>query len=124
MKLKTPGISGDDISILTESIEVTGNVTTKGNLRVDGKVKGDIRAAGNLTIGEGGEVLGNVIADSLTVGGYLNGHANVEHKITIESKAKMNGDLIARILVIEEGAVFVGKSEMNREKGEQQQSPS
>lgn len=119
MKLKTPGTPGyDDISILTEGMEVMGSVATKGSLRVDGIVTGDIKAAGNVTIGENGRVSGNVSSESLTVGGELKGNAAVTNKIVIESKARLNGDLVARILVIEEGAVFIGKSAMNGGSGE------
>lgn len=102
----------DDVSIVSEGMEIQGNINTVGSIRLDGKVYGDIKCGGNLTVGENGEVHGNIKAKSITNGGLVIGSAAIEEKITLESKSKLKGDISGKILVIEEGAVFIGKSVM------------
>lgn len=102
----------DDVSIISEGMEIQGNINTVGSIRLDGKVYGDVKSGGNITIGETGEIHGNIQAKSITNGGLLIGSAIIDEKITLESKSKLKGDIAGRILVIEEGAVFIGTSSM------------
>jgi cytoskeletal protein CcmA (bactofilin family) len=112
MKLMHNSLESSDVSILGEGMEVTGQVKTKGSLRVDGKVIGNVHVEGNLTIGEKGAIKGDVEAYSMTVGGHLNGAARIQEKVKLESNARMRGDIFAKILIVESGALFNGKSEM------------
>ena len=78
----------------------------------EGKVIGDVTIDGNLTVGEAAQIIGEVKAKNVTLSGKLDGIINCSDKLILESKAVLKGDLNAKVLVIQEGALFEGKSNM------------
>jgi cytoskeletal protein CcmA (bactofilin family) len=92
--------------------EITGDITSKGDLRIDGKLSGSVNMEGKLVIGEKGEVDGDVNCTNATVAGTLKGRINVKELITILKSAHVEGDLITRKLSVEPGAEFTGTCSM------------
>lgn len=112
MKTKTNGIIMEDVTIISNGVSIEGKISSKGNIRIDGNIKGDVTAQGNITIGESGYVQGNINGQNINIGGKVDGAATAKDKITLESKSVLKGDLITRVLVVESGAIFDGKSSM------------
>jgi cytoskeletal protein CcmA (bactofilin family) len=112
--LKTKPANGDDadVTIISNGVKVEGKVTSIGSVRIDGTIHGDIDSQGNVTIGELGEVTGKVNGQSITIGGKVQGSINSKEKLILESKANLKGDVYTKILVVEAGARFDGKSNM------------
>ena len=104
----------EDVSILSDGVNIEGKITSNGNVRIDGKVIGDVEVKGNLTLGTSSEVKGQVKAKNMSVSGKVEGTLSIEEKLTLESSSKIKGDIIAKVLVIEEGAKFDGKSSMTQ----------
>ena len=104
----------EDVSILSDGVNIEGKISSNGNVRIDGKVIGDVNVKGNLTLGTSSEVNGQVSAKNMTVGGKVEGTLKIEEKLTLEASSKIKGDIIAKVLVIEEGAKFDGKSSMTQ----------
>lgn len=102
----------EDVTIISNGVSIEGKITSKGNIRIDGNIKGDVTAQGNITIGESGYVQGNINGQNINIGGKVDGTATAKDKITLEAKSVLKGDLITRILVVESGAIFDGKSSM------------
>jgi cytoskeletal protein CcmA (bactofilin family) len=113
VKNTNTNIAQDSVSIISEGVKLEGKLISKGNVRIDGVVNGDLQAAGNITIGQHGEIIGEVKAQVIIIGGKIAGTVMANEKIVLESSANMKGDLITKILVVEEGAVFDGKSAMS-----------
>ncbi len=111
--MKKESIDNHAVTIISEGVVLDGKLTSKGNIRIDGIVKGDVNAGGNITIGQRGEINGEVIASAIIIGGKVNGLVNAKERVTLESSSILKGDLITKILIIEEGAIFDGKSSMN-----------
>lgn len=107
-----------DLSIIGASVKVSGDITTSGSIRVDGKVDGSVLAEGNMILGSTGEINGNVKGKSVSLGGKVKGSVNAAERVTLEAKCSLNGDISSRILVIEPGAVFNGKSSMGTNEPE------
>lgn len=105
--------NGDEVTIISSGVIIEGKLSSKGNVRVDGTVKGDVNVTGNVTIGETGDINGQVNADIISVGGKVVGKLNAKEKVVLESKAVLKGDLVAKILVVEAGAKFDGNSKMD-----------
>jgi len=103
----------DEVTIISSGVVIEGKLSSKGNVRVDGTVKGDVNVTGNVTIGESGDINGQVNADVITVGGKVVGKLNAKEKVVLEGKAVLKGDLVAKILVVEAGAKFDGNSKMD-----------
>lgn len=113
MKTKSIGSSMEEVTIISSGVVIDGKVTSNGNVRVDGSVKGDITAQGNLTVGEHGTIQGQLTGETVSIGGKVEGTVNAKEKLVLETKAVLKGDLITKILVVEAGAVFEGRSSMS-----------
>ena len=113
MKTKMNGDS-EEITIISYGVKVEGKVSSNGSIRLDGTIQGDIICQGNVTIGESGEVFGKVNGQSITIGGKVEGMINAKEKLMLESKADLKGDIFTKILVVEAGARFDGKSNMGQ----------
>lgn len=103
----------EDVSILSKGVQIEGKFSSVGNVRIDGKIKGDVTVNGNLTLGESALIIGNVSAKNLTISGKIEGSVRASEKIILESKSIFIGDLFSKLLLIQEGAKFDGKSVMN-----------
>lgn len=112
MKTRSNDLGKDEVTIISAGVSIEGKLNSNGNVRIDGEVKGDINASGNVTIGENGEVNGEIRASVVTVGGKVLGSIHSKEKLVLESKALLKGDLITKILVVEAGAKFEGNSSM------------
>ena len=112
MKTKSGNGDSDDITIISNGVKVEGKISSDGSIRIEGNILGDIDSNGNVTIGELGEVFGKVNGVSITIGGKVQGTINAKEKLILESKADLKGDVYTKILVVEAGASFDGKSNM------------
>jgi cytoskeletal protein CcmA (bactofilin family) len=90
-----------------------GKLTVKGNLRVDGRVIGQIDVAGLLVIGPDAQVNADVLAGSLRVEGELNGDQRATSQIALTPSARVRGSLESPALAIERGALFEGTCKMH-----------
>jgi len=100
-------MSGSTFSVLGPDIVVTGDLTAKADLHLDGRIKGDIRCAA-LVQGEASEVAGSISADSARVAGKVKG-AITAGVLVILKTARIEGDVTYGTLTIEEGAQVDGK---------------
>ncbi len=102
-----------EISILSAGVKFEGKLSSEGNLRIDGEFDGELITKGNLTLGDKSKVKGMVRANNITCGGEIVGTVEASEKLILESLANVDGDISAKILIINEGAKFKGKSNMN-----------
>ena len=93
-------------SILSSDLTIKGNVTTTGDIQVEGTIEGDIRAH-LLTVGEGATIKGEVIADDVVVNGRVVGRLR-GLKVRLTATARVEGDIIHKTIAIESGAHFEG----------------
>lgn len=116
MKYKNETIGKDEVTIIGAGVVLEGKLSSNGNIRIDGAINGDINANGSVTVGETGEITGEIKAEVISIGGKVTGSINSKEKAVLESKAVLKGDIITKILVVEAGAIFDGSSKMS-EKG-------
>src|SRR6195256_7025983 len=102
--------SGKDI--LSSDVEIKGSIKFQKELLIDGKVEGEIHSEGVLTIGEHADIRGEIKTKSIIVFGKVQGNITVNERCELKSKCTLQGDLKAARLIIEEGATFIGKSEV------------
>jgi cytoskeletal protein CcmA (bactofilin family) len=102
--------SGKDV--LSSDVEIKGSIKFQKELLIDGKVEGEINSDGVLTIGENADIRGEIKTKSITVFGKVQGNITVAERCELKAKCTLQGDLKAARLVIEEGATFIGKSEV------------
>jgi cytoskeletal protein CcmA (bactofilin family) len=109
-------ITTNQKNLLSSDVEIKGSIKFQNDLTVDGKIEGEITSPGTLTVGENSEIKGEIKTKSVTVYGKVHGNITVEERCELKGRASLYGDLKATRLVIEEGATFVGKSEVTPNK--------
>jgi cytoskeletal protein CcmA (bactofilin family) len=87
-----------------------------GSLEIRGSMSGEVVAETIVLIRKNGSLDGNVTAKSIIVYGKVHGNVTVGERCELKSRSTLQGDLKAARLVIEEGAIFIGKSEVTSGK--------
>ena len=106
------GSQTDETTIISNGVIIDGKLTSSGNIRIEGEIIGDISSQRNVVVGERGKVNGQINADSITIGGKVSGTVRANEKLVLDNKGYLKGDIFTKILVIEAGARFDGKSKM------------
>jgi cytoskeletal protein CcmA (bactofilin family) len=103
---------GNSSNIIGKGTFLEGNLSTAGNIRVEGKVGGNIQTKTKLVLGGTSVVEGSIIAQTAEIGGEVHGTIEVSGLLTLKATAVVNGDIDTSKLVFEEGAKFNGKCSM------------
>jgi len=104
--------SSTAINMIGDGTTITGDIKSKGDIRVDGSLKGSIETEGKVVVGQGGVVEGDVICKDADVAGVLKAKITVTQLLSLKSSAKLNGDIVTNKLSIEPGATFTGSCSM------------
>ena len=103
-------------NIINGGTSIIGDLTSEGDMRVDGQVKGYIHCKARLVIGATASIEGDIKASNLEVSGKIDGNIIVGELLTVKSSAIINGDINTSKLIIESGAEFNGHSSMKDSK--------
>jgi cytoskeletal protein CcmA (bactofilin family) len=101
-------------SIISNDVRITGSLVSQGEVQLDGRIDGDIKAE-HLVIGSSGVVEGVVAASSVVVKGKIIGSLNAS-EVKIENNAHVLGDIFHDTLSIEAGAIIEGSLKQRFEK--------
>ena len=102
----------NEINSISFGSTLSGDLTSSGDVRIDGVLNGSIKTEGRLVLGDKGIIEGEVSCASAIIGGELKATIVAEELLTLKSTAKLSGEIIAGKLAIEPGAVFSGKCSM------------
>lgn len=97
-------------NVLSSDVEIKGSVKFTNDLVIDGKIEGQISSEGNLTIGENARIKAEISTATIIVYGKVHGNLTATDRIELKASAEVVGDIKAKVLSIEAGAIFVGKS--------------
>jgi cytoskeletal protein CcmA (bactofilin family) len=89
-----------------------GTLTAKGSLKIDGRIDGSIVDAKMVTLGKTGKIRGDISCETCSVGGEVKGNILALASIEVLSGARVEGDLRAPRIMLEEGAFFNGNCSM------------
>ncbi len=93
-------------SIISADVVMRGNVNSSGEIQFDGTLEGDIKA-GSLIVGEKAQVKGEIICETITVRGRVEGGIRAR-SVSLASTAHIQGDILHSSLSVETGAHFEG----------------
>ena len=99
-------------TIIGKGSKIKGTLYVQGGVRIDGEVEGTIESDGFVTIGSSGVARADIKADECLISGKVVGNVVCKDGIELDRSARMNGDIVAKILKIHTGAVFNGNSSM------------
>ena len=93
-------------SIISSDVVMRGNINSAGEIQFDGSLEGDIKA-GSLIIGEKASVKGEVVCETVTVRGRVEGGIRAK-SVSLASTSHIQGDILHSSLSVETGAHFEG----------------
>lgn len=97
-------------NVLSSDVDIKGSVKFTNDLVVDGKIEGEISSDGNLTVGENARLKAEIKTATVVVYGKIHGNVTATDRVELKASSEVVGDIKAKTLSIEPGAIFVGKS--------------
>ena len=96
-------------TIIGPNTSLSGNIESGGFTRIDGSIRGDVKAKGRVVIGERSRMKSNVTGTNITVGGVVYGNIIADGHLVVLSTALVIGDIITRRIQADEGCVIHGR---------------
>ncbi len=100
------------VNLIGGGTKITGDITSAGDVRIDGHLAGNIVIAGKFVLGPNGMVEGNITSAHADLSGEVKGKVNVTEVLVLKATARINGDIVTGKLSIEPGALFTGTCNM------------
>ncbi|MBR9833572.1 polymer-forming cytoskeletal protein [Cryomorphaceae bacterium S-15] len=100
------------INIIRQGTDIVGDITCKGDIRIDGKLKGTLNCDGKVVVGEGGLIEGTITCKNADISGSVKVSISVKELLTLKSTSNLVGDINTNKLQIEPGANFSGNCKM------------
>ena len=98
-------------SLLAAGLMIEGKIEGSGHVRIAGNFKGDVHVQGNLTIEAGAKVTGGVRANTVVIGGELEGNIDAASRVELLQTGVLIGDLKAGSLIVAAGSRMRGQAE-------------
>ncbi|MFL5736231.1 MAG: polymer-forming cytoskeletal protein [Actinomycetota bacterium] len=106
---------GSEVTVVGAGAKLEGTIVSAGSLRVDGHVKGNIQADGDVMLSPQSSVEADIRAENLSVAGRFHGSIVVKGRAELARGGRIDGNITAKSLVIQEGGVFNGQSIMDQQ---------
>ena len=119
--MKLPGRSGNLNGFLDAGSHLEGKLHFEDTFRVDGRITGTVESDGDLIVGTGGEVEGELLVGRLFVSGVVRGTIRTKRLVEITAKGRVLADLYTPSLVVEDGGHFEGRCFMERKDDKPQE---
>ena len=108
------GVKGSDANcVVSKGTRVEGDFASTESIRLDGAVTGQLKCDRRLVIGEEGSVQGKVIAADAVIMGRIKGDVVISGTLHLMGSAHIEGDIHTKFLVVEEGAAYIGKCQVD-----------
>jgi cytoskeletal protein CcmA (bactofilin family) len=101
------------INLISNGTDITGDIKSNGDIRIDGTLKGNLSTKGKVVIGPTGKVSGEVYCKNSEVSGIIEGKIMVGQLLNLKASSKILGDICTAKLSIEPGALFTGYCKMS-----------
>ncbi len=101
-------------TVIARQARVKGEITGSGEFLIEGRLEGDVRCQGTVTVVEGGVVKGNLHGSSVRVAGAVEGDVSAEERVELTPSARLAGNITAPRMHIAEGATFEGQVFMRK----------
>ncbi len=102
----------NSITIIGAGTTIVGNLESNGDIRIDGKLIGNLDAKAKVIIGANGAVEGDIYGKQADILGTVKGKIKIDDLLYLHGKAVVDGDLYAGKLQIEPTASFNGQCHM------------
>ncbi len=100
---------GKVISIVGAGMTVEGDCETDGSLRIEGTIRGDVRAGKSVAIGKDGLLEGGIYTQDAVIAGRVLGAVYAESYLELQATSEISGEIQARRMHVEDGAALQGQ---------------
>lgn len=112
------GAASGNRATIGRSITIRGDVTGDEDLLIQGRVEGSVELEQHaVTVGPEGDVKASIRGRIVTIEGSVEGDLTATEQIILRSSARVQGDIAAPRVVLEDGANFRGGVDMGEPKG-------
>jgi cytoskeletal protein CcmA (bactofilin family) len=116
-------------NIIGKGTILEGSLETFGNVRVEGKIIGNIKTKSKAAFGHSSQIEGNVLAQNAEVAGHITGSIEITEVLVLKPSAVIDGDIVTNKLIVESGASFNGSCKMGVKSkeikiGKEEQEPT
>ena len=109
----TPAPGTGAASIIASGTTLKGDITSNGDIRIDGSLQGNVHCTAKVVIGANGSVEGDIAGQTADIMGKVTGTIKVKELLQLKGGSQVNGNLHAGKLQIEPSANFNGQCHMN-----------
>lgn len=110
------GVSESVISIIGPGMRIVGDCETDGTVRIEGHVEGSVRAGKAVVVGKDGLVSGDIVTQDAVVSGRIQGTVTAESRLELQATSRVEGQVFARRMQLEDGAVLNGTIQMGESR--------
>ncbi len=110
--MKKPSRKEDAFTVIGSNASLEGKLNDSQSVYVEGHLYGDITTEGEVHIGRMGFVRGNVKGSAVYIWGKVEGNVEAREVLEIHPGGTLEGDLVTKRLIVHDGAVFIGRSQM------------
>jgi len=113
MKTKNMEVNTNSFSTINTTTKIVGEVFSDSDIRIDGNIDGNINCKAKIILGQTASIKGDLICQNADISCNISGNLYVENLLKLNASANVKGDIFTQKLVIESGAVFIGKCDMS-----------
>lgn len=111
-------------TVIGPDTQIKGEMTFEGSAKILGKFDGKIISKGEVQIGQGAVCKATIEAGTVIVDGEVSGNITARERVKLNTSAKVTGDMVAKTLIVAEGAAFQGQYQVGPEAIERALSTS
>lgn len=96
-------------ALISQDMEIVGDLNCAGDIKIDGSFKGNIKCSGRLVIGKSGKVVGNLSSVNVLVQGFFKGKLECTGILSVIDESYLQGKFLYNNLDVSHGAELVGE---------------
>ena len=100
--------AGYDVTIIGTGMHIEGTLKVQGDVRIGGKIIGQVKVDGKVIMTQEGVVEGEIVSKTAEIAHKLQGDLTVSESLILRNTALIEGDIQSPRLTVEEGAKLIG----------------
>ncbi|MDG1911414.1 MAG: polymer-forming cytoskeletal protein [Flavobacteriaceae bacterium] len=113
--MKTTDSNGQ-YSKIDKNTVLKGSIKAKTDIRIDGKLVGDVETIGRVIIGREASVIGKVLCANADIEGIFKGNLTVSGTLSLKTGSNVEGEVFIQKLIVDSGAIFNANCSMHSEE--------
>lgn len=105
------------INMIGEGTVFEGTLRSESDVRISGRIVGKLHVGGKAIVATEGVVEGEMVATNAEVAGSVQGEIKIKELLVLKGSARIDGNIEANRLIVEEGSIFNGKCQMTKDAG-------